>query len=155
MHTQGDDAGSAGGRMGDAAARLAEDTAELARREVRVIQDEAVTALRRFAASGILLAGAGTCGILTLWAAHETLLRALESVLPRGKASAALTCAYACGAAALGMAARNRIRARAQATAGAMEKEAVQLEQDHRPTGSEPDGQAARGADLGVADESS
>ncbi|WP_171113910.1 MULTISPECIES: phage holin family protein [unclassified Streptomyces] len=133
MHTRGDESESAGGRMGDAAARLAEDTAELARREVRAIQDEAVTALRRFGAGGLLLAGAGTCGVLALWAAHETLLRAVESVLPREKAAVALTCAYAGGAAALGMAARNRIRAGAQATAGAMEKEAGQLEQEHAP----------------------
>ncbi|WP_328773598.1 phage holin family protein [Streptomyces sp. NBC_00286] len=138
MHTRGDDSASDGGRMGDAAARLAEDTAELARREVRAMQDEAVTALRRFGAGGLLLAGAGTCGVLALWSAHEALLRAAESVLPRAKTSVVLTGAYASGAAAFGMAARNRIRAGAHATAGAMEKEAGQLEQEHAPMRSEP-----------------
>ncbi len=131
MRTPGDDAASAGDRMGDAAARLAQDTAELARREIRTIQDEAVTALKGFGAGGVLLAGAGTCGVLALWAAHETLLRALESVLPKGRATAALACAYSAGAAALGLAARDRIRAAADATTTAMEKEAGELEREH------------------------
>ncbi|WP_158693222.1 phage holin family protein [Streptomyces viridochromogenes] len=137
MHTRGDDSASAGGRMGDAAARLAEDTAELARREVRAIQDEAMTALRRFGAGGLLLAGAGTCGVLALWTAHEAVLRAVESVLPRRRASVVLTCAYVSGAVALGLAARDRIRAAARTAARAMEDEAGQLEREHpaMPTG--------------------
>ncbi|GAA2473421.1 phage holin family protein [Streptomyces longisporus] len=140
MRARGDNTESAGGRMGDAAARLAEDTAELARREVRAIQDEAVTALRRFGTGGLLLAGAGTCGVLALGAAHEALLRAVESVLPRGKAAGVLMCAYASGAIALGVLARNRIRAGTNATAGALEKEAGQLEQEHMPLRSDSTG---------------
>lgn len=116
--------------MADAAARLAQDTAELARREIREIQDEALTALKRFGTGGVLLAGAGTCGLLALWAAHETLLRAVESVLPRGRAAAVLTCGYSAAAAALGLAARDRMRAAAEAGATAMDKEADELERE-------------------------
>ncbi|MEU0221908.1 phage holin family protein [Streptomyces sp. NPDC006265] len=130
MHTSADDASSGGGRMADAAARLAQDTAELARREIREIQDEALTALKRFGTGGVLLAGAGTCGLLALWAAHETLLRAVESVLPRGRAAAVLTCGYSAAAAALGLAARDRMRAAAEAGATAMDKEADELERE-------------------------
>lgn len=131
MRTRGEDTAPSGGGMAEAAARLAQDTAELARREVRAVQDEAMTALKRFGAGGALFAGAGACGVLALWSAHETLLRGLESVLPRGRAAALLTCGYATAAAALAVAARGRVQAAAEATAGAMEKEAGQLERDH------------------------
>ncbi|MFD8427769.1 phage holin family protein [Streptomyces coelicoflavus] len=131
MRMLGDDSTSAGGRMGDAAARLAQDTTELARREIGALQEEVLAALKRFGAGGVLLAGAGTCGVLALWAAHETVMRAAESALPRGRAAALLACAYGAGGAALGVAARNRIRAAADATAGALEKEAGALEGDH------------------------
>ncbi|GAA2918168.1 hypothetical protein GCM10010478_17600 [Streptomyces erythrogriseus] len=59
------------------------------------------------------------------------MLRALESVLPKGRAAAALACGYSAGAAALGLAARDRIRAAAGATTTAMEKEAGELEREH------------------------
>jgi hypothetical protein len=131
MRTRGDGTASAAGGMTDAAARLAQDTAELARREIRAVQEEAMTALKRFGAGGALLAGAGTCGVLALWSAHETLLRGLESVMPRGRAAALLTFGYATAAAALAVAARERVRAAAEATAGAMEKEAGELEREH------------------------
>ncbi|GGM16975.1 hypothetical protein GCM10010129_71430 [Streptomyces fumigatiscleroticus] len=134
MSTRGDDPASAGGRVGDAATRLAQDTAELARREIRAMQEEALTALKRFGAGGVLLAGAGTCGALALWAAHETLLRTVESVLPRGRAAALLTCAYAAGATALGIAARDRMRAAARAAATALEEEAGELERQRTRT---------------------
>ncbi|MGK9465165.1 phage holin family protein (plasmid) [Streptomyces sp. G6] len=131
MRMQGDDSTSAGGRMGDAAARLAQDTTELARREIGAVQEEVLAALKRFGAGGVLLVGAGTCGLLALWAAHETVLRAAESVLPRDRAAAVLACVYCAGGAALGVAARNRVRAAADATAGALEKEAGALEGEH------------------------
>ncbi|MFE5258596.1 phage holin family protein [Streptomyces coelicoflavus] len=118
------------GRVPEALDRLAQDTTELARREIGAVQEEALAALKRFGAGGVLLAGAGTCGVLALWAVHEAMLRAAESVLPRGRA-AVLACAYTVGGAALGVAARNRVRAAADATAGALEKEAGALEGEH------------------------
>ncbi|MHC3475367.1 phage holin family protein [Streptomyces sp. 7R007] len=125
------ESGSAGGRVQDAASRLAQDTTELARREIRAIQEEAMAALKRLGAGGVLLAGAGTCGVLALWAAHETLLRATERVLPRGSAAAVLACAYGAGGAAMAVAARERIRAAADGTADALQKEAGNLEAEH------------------------
>ncbi|MFJ7150308.1 phage holin family protein [Streptomyces sp. NPDC100445] len=135
MYPRRDGEESAGSPVGDAAARLAEDTADLARREVRAIQQEALSTLRRLGAGGALLAGAGTCGVLALWAAHEAVLRGVESVMPRGRAAVTLTCLYAASAAALGAAARNRLRTAAQATASTMTKEAQRLEQEqtHSP----------------------
>ncbi|MFE9174431.1 phage holin family protein [Streptomyces kebangsaanensis] len=115
---------SGAGRVGDAAARLGQDAAELARREVRAMQDDLLAGLREFGAGGALLTGAGVCGLLALWAAHETALRALESVMPRGRAAALLTCVHGCGAAALALAARDRVSAAADAAADALEKEA-------------------------------
>ncbi|MEU2714357.1 phage holin family protein [Streptomyces sp. NPDC007205] len=116
MGAQGDGTSAAGG-VGDAAARLAQDTGELARKEIGAVRDEIMTALKRLGAGGLLLAGAGTCGVLALAAAHTTLLRALGAVLPERTASAVLSCAYAAGAVGLGMGALNRIRAAARAAA--------------------------------------
>ncbi|WP_129311413.1 phage holin family protein [Streptomyces sp. L2] len=137
MRTRGENAASAGGGMQDAAARLAQDTTELARQEIRAVQEEVMTALKRFGAGDALLAGAGTCGVLALWAAHETLLRGMESLLPRGPAAALLTCTYAAAAVGMGLAARGRVRSAAQATAGALDKEAGHLERQQERTATE------------------
>lgn len=86
-----------------------------------------MASLRRFGAGGALFTGAGVCGILALWAAHETALRALEAVMPRGRAAAVLTCAYGSAAAALSLAACNRVNAAADAAADALERPADDL----------------------------
>ncbi|MFG2638009.1 phage holin family protein [Streptomyces sp. NPDC048362] len=78
MHTRGVGPAAGADGVGDAATRLAQDTAELARREIRAIQDEIMAGVRRFGAGGLLGAGAGVCGILALWAAQETVLRGAE-----------------------------------------------------------------------------
>jgi Putative Actinobacterial Holin-X, holin superfamily III len=122
MRARGDDSEPGAGRMGDAATRLAQDAAELARQEIRAIHDEARSGLRRFAAGGTLLAGAGLCGVLALAAGHETVLRAAESVMPRSRASMLLTCVYVSATAALALGARNRMRAAAEAAATALEQ---------------------------------
>ncbi|MFE0328982.1 phage holin family protein [Streptomyces sp. NPDC003753] len=122
MRMQGDDSAESRSRVGDAAARLAQDTAQLARHEILAVQSEVRAALRRFGAGGALLGAAGVCGLLALWSAHETALRALEPALPGARASAVLTCAYATGAATLGVAARNRVRAAGQASADALDR---------------------------------
>ncbi|MEU9444099.1 hypothetical protein AB0D42_24970 [Streptomyces sp. NPDC048304] len=89
MRARGEgDPASGADRIGDAANRLAQDTADLARRELRAIQDETMAGLRRLTVGGTLLAGAGLCGILAVSAVHETVLRAAESVLPRARAAA-------------------------------------------------------------------
>ncbi|MDQ0687210.1 hypothetical protein QFZ56_006173 [Streptomyces achromogenes] len=90
--------------------------------------------VRRFGAGGLLVAGAGVCGILALWAAQETVLRGAESVLPRASAPAVLTCAYASAAVGLGFAARNQMRAAAEAAVAALEEE----DQKVRPASTAP-----------------
>ncbi|MEU6096922.1 phage holin family protein [Streptomyces sp. NPDC047079] len=122
MHVQGDDPSEGRARVGDAAARLAQDTAQLVRHEILAVQSEVRAAVRRIGAGGALLGAAGVCGVLALWSAHETALRALESKLPGPRASAVLGCAYAAGAVALGAAARDRVRAGVQASAKAFEQ---------------------------------
>jgi hypothetical protein len=122
MGMQGDDSAEGRSRVGDAAARLAQDTAQLARHEILAVQSEVRAALRRIGAGGALLGAAGVCGLLALWSAHETALRTLESALPGARASAALACAYATSAATLGVAARNRVRAAGQASADALDR---------------------------------
>ncbi|MFI2646031.1 phage holin family protein [Streptomyces sp. NPDC018610] len=124
MRTPREDTSSSTARVGDAAARLGQDAAELARREVRAMRGDLMAGLRESAAGGALFAGAGVCGILALCTAHETVLRALESVMPRGRAAALLTCFYGSGAVVLALAARDRVGAAADVTAEALEKEA-------------------------------
>ncbi|MEU0112633.1 phage holin family protein [Streptomyces bobili] len=133
--------------MRDSTARLAQDTADLVRQEVRTIQEEARSAGKRFGAGGVLLAGAGTCGLLALWAAHETLLLAAESVLPRRAASAVLAGAYASGAAALALAARSSMRAAAEAAADALDKETGALESQKGPAAAPAGQEPSRGSD--------
>ncbi|MFF6998891.1 phage holin family protein [Streptomyces sp. NPDC008313] len=110
------------GRVGDAAAHLAQDTADLVRSQIQSVQGEVSAALRRMGAGGALLAGAGLCGALTVASAHQTALRTLEHVLPRTMASALLTCAYGSAAAALGIAAWDRVQAAADASGQALER---------------------------------
>ncbi|MGW7822219.1 phage holin family protein [Streptomyces puniciscabiei] len=114
MRAQGDETPAAGG-VGEAAARPAQDTGELARKEIGAVRDEIMTALKRLGAGGLLLAGTGTCGVPALAAAHTTLPRALGSALPGSTASAGLSGACTDGALGLAMAARGRIPAAAQA----------------------------------------
>jgi hypothetical protein len=118
----GDDSPDGRSRVGDAAARLAQDTAQLARHEILAVQSEVRAALRRMGAGGALLGAAGVCGLLALWSAHETALRALERALPGARAPAVLGCLYATGAAALGLAARDRVRAAVEASADALDQ---------------------------------
>jgi hypothetical protein len=138
MPAREDDATPGGGRVSDAATRLAQDTRELARHEIRAMRGELMAGLRRFAASGTLAAGAGVCGILALWATHETVLRAVESVLPKTRAAAVLACVYASGAVALGLGARDRMRAAAEAAAEALEHEHERMPSAPAVAGQEP-----------------
>ncbi|MEU7968709.1 phage holin family protein [Streptomyces sp. NPDC049097] len=109
MGMQGDGSSDHRSPVGDAAARLAQDTAQLARNELLAVESEIRAALRRIGAGGALSGAAGVCGVLALWSAHETLLRSLEPILPGARASAVLGGAYAMGALALAQAARRRL----------------------------------------------
>ncbi|WP_037855123.1 phage holin family protein [Streptomyces sp. NRRL S-340] len=137
MGTPGEGAAGAG-RMGDAAARLGQDAAELARDEVRAVRDDLMAGLRAFGAGGALAAGSGLCGLLALWSAHEAVLRSLAAVMPRGRAAALLACVYGSGAAALALAARNRVNAAAHAAAEALEKDADDRRSTTAPRGTGP-----------------
>ncbi|MDT0466233.1 phage holin family protein [Streptomyces gibsoniae] len=123
MHVQGGDSSEGRPTVGDAAARLAQDTAQLVRHEILAVQSELRAALRRIGAGGAMLGAAGGFGVLALWSAHETALRALESKLPGPRAPALLGCAYAAGAVALGAAARDRVRTGVQVSAEAFDEE--------------------------------
>jgi hypothetical protein len=109
-------------RLGDAAARLREDTAELVRQELREVRDELADTMRRAGVGGAALAGAGALGLLAAVAAHQTALRALESVLPRPAAAAVLGLGYAAGAAGLAVYGAERLRAAAQSSGEAIDK---------------------------------
>jgi hypothetical protein len=122
MRREGDDSAEGRSRVGDAAARLAQDTAQLARHEILAVQSEVRAALRRVGAGGALLGAAGVFGLLALWSAHEAALRVVERALPGARAPALLGCAYATGAATLGLAARNRVRAAVEASAEALDQ---------------------------------
>lgn len=113
---EGDGSSHDRGRGGDAAARPPQDTAQLARHELLVMQSEVRAALRRIGSGGLLLGAAGVCGVLTLWSAHETLVRSLEGVLPGARAPAVLGGIYATGAVTLALAARGRVRSVAGAS---------------------------------------
>ncbi|MFF8596881.1 phage holin family protein [Streptomyces sp. NPDC015220] len=138
MRTPREDGSSSAARVSEAAARLGQDAAELARREVRAMQGDLMAGLRRFEEGGALFAGAGVCGILALWTAHETVLRALESVMPRGRAAAVLTCVYGSGAAVLALAARDRVSSAAEAAADALDREADDLRSGPPTPGPQP-----------------
>lgn len=103
--------GKAGsGELGEAAARLTQDTAELVRQEIRAARGEALAMLRQAGMGSGLLAGAGVCGVLALGSAHQTVSRALERVMGPVGAGAALTTGYATSAGVLAVAGRNRLR---------------------------------------------
>lgn len=108
-------------RARDAAARLSHDTAELVRQELAEVRSELAATIRRAGWGATLVAGSGVCGLLALWAGHETLLRALEAVMPPKRAAATLTAAYACCAGALALCGRGRLRTAVAASGEAVE----------------------------------
>ncbi|GAA3785100.1 phage holin family protein [Streptomyces chiangmaiensis] len=95
MGIQGEDLSHHRSPVGDSAARLAQDTAQLARHELLAVESEVRAALRRIGAGGALSGAAAVCGVLALWSAHETLLRSLEPVLPGARAPAPPPCSAA------------------------------------------------------------
>lgn len=117
---------------GDAAAKLGQDTAELVRQQLRDARAELTATIRRGGLGTVLLAGAGVCGTLAVWSAHETALRALETVLPKPWAAGSLTVGYAVGAGVLAAYGRDRIKAAAGASGQALDQA-----RRHLPTSTE------------------
>jgi hypothetical protein len=91
--------------------RLAGDMAAVVREELQTVRTE-VTDAARPAAAGLLLVGAAAgCAVLGLGAASTTVLRLLETFLPRRLAAAGLTAGYLAAAAVLGGMGLERLRA--------------------------------------------
>ena len=93
-----------------AATRLTRDTAALVREQVEQLTRDLAGTVRDAGAGAVFLAGAGTCGLLALAAAHQSALRTLESMMPRPLAAMTMTTAYGAGAAALAMAGMKKIK---------------------------------------------
>lgn len=137
MSTQRPEAQTGPQRAGDAAARLSQDTAELVRQELAEVGSQLTATVRRAGLGAVLVAGSGLCGLLTLWAAHETALRALEHLMPRDWAAASLTAAYASGAGALAVLGWDRLRAAARESGeaiGQVRQDLPVLPADQAPT---------------------
>jgi hypothetical protein len=100
-----------------AATRLTRDTAALVREQVEQLTRDLADTVRDAGAGAVLLAGAGTCGLLALAAAHQSALRTLESMMPRPLAAITMTIAYGAGAAALATAGMKKIKEAADASA--------------------------------------
>jgi hypothetical protein len=103
-----------------AATRLTRDTAALVREQVEQLTRDLADTVRDAGAGALLLAGAATCGLLALAAAHQSALRALESMMPRPLAAMTLTAAYGGGAAALASAGLKKIKEAADASGDAL-----------------------------------
>jgi hypothetical protein len=99
---------------------LTRDTAALVREQVEQLTRDLADTVRDAGAGALLLAGAATCGLLALAAAHQSALRALESMMPRPLAAMTLTAAYGGGAAALASAGLKKIKEAADASGDAL-----------------------------------
>lgn len=104
----------------EAAARLGQDTADLVRAEVQRRRDDLVATAWRSSTSIALFGGAALCGVLAMASAEATMLRAMEKVMPRGRAALVLTLVQSAGALGLALAGRNAMQ-----QAGAAAKETL------------------------------
>jgi hypothetical protein len=85
---------SADAGMTGAAGRLSQDLATLLHEEFDRARDEITATARRTGLGTAALAAGGVFGILSLMAAHQTVLRRLERLMPPHRAAATLTCIY-------------------------------------------------------------
>ena len=99
------------GRRASPTERLAEDVADVVREEVRVVRAQVTEAVRPAGVGVALLAVAGGCLVLGAGAASTTVLRVLETVLPRRLAAAGLTAGYLATAVLLGRVGLAQLRA--------------------------------------------
>ncbi|WP_187398825.1 phage holin family protein [Micromonospora sp. WP24] len=91
-----------GDRTGNPAGRFAEEITEVVREEMNVVRHQLTQAARPAGAGIVLLAAAGGCLMLGVGAASTTVLRALETFLPRRLAVAGLASGYLTAAVVLG-----------------------------------------------------
>ncbi|WP_405431281.1 phage holin family protein [Micromonospora sp. NBC_00617] len=99
------------GRRTSATGRLAEDVADVVREEVRAVRTQVGEAARPAGLGIVLLAAAGGCLVLGAGAASATVLRMLETMLPRRLAAAGLTAGYLGAAVLLGRVGLAQLRA--------------------------------------------
>jgi Putative Actinobacterial Holin-X, holin superfamily III len=91
--------------------RLAQDMADVVREEVREVRTDLAEAARPAAAGLVLIGAAAGCAVLGLGAASATMLRILETFLPRRLAAAGMTAGYFAAAAVLGSMGLQRLEA--------------------------------------------
>ncbi|MBP0456846.1 phage holin family protein [Streptomyces montanisoli] len=99
-----------GARLGDAAARLTEDTTELVRQQIGDMRQELLATVRRTGTGLIWLGGAAVCGVFTVSAVYSWVLRELEKTMPPARAAATLGVICAGGAAGLGLLGARQLR---------------------------------------------
>lgn len=99
------------GRRASPTERLAADVADVVREEVRAVRSQVTEAARPAGLGVALLAAAGGCLVLGAGAASTTVLRMLETFLPRRLAAAGLTAGYLVTAVALGRMGLAQLRA--------------------------------------------
>ncbi|MFI6225906.1 phage holin family protein [Micromonospora echinospora] len=99
------------GRRTSPTERLAEDVADVVREEVRAVRAQVSEAARPAGMGIALLATAGGCLVLGAGAASTTVLRILETMLPRRLAAAGLAAGYLVTAVVLGRAGLAQLRA--------------------------------------------
>lgn len=78
----------------EAARRLSEDTALFVREEIARLRGEVMASARRAGVGTVALSAAGIFAVLALHAGSMTALRALEAVMPPGRAALVLTGLY-------------------------------------------------------------
>ncbi|MER7110303.1 phage holin family protein [Streptomyces sp. NPDC000229] len=71
------------------------------REDIETAREEAALGLSEARHGVAALAAGGACGLLALWSAHSTLVRALERVWAPQRVTGALTVVYASGASVL------------------------------------------------------
>ncbi|MFG2164912.1 phage holin family protein [Micromonospora chersina] len=99
------------GHSGSPTDRLAQDVADVVREEVRAVRGQLTEAARPAGLGIVLLATAGGCLVLGAGAASTTVLRLLETFLPRRLAAAGLTAGYLATAVVLGGMGLEQLRA--------------------------------------------
>lgn len=114
----------------DATERLARDTAMLVREQLRRLSRDLTGSARQLEGGTALLAAAGTCGMLSLLAAHQTAVRTLETLMPRPVATGVLATGYAAGAATLAAAGLERVRKAAETADGVIDRVAASASDD-------------------------
>lgn len=97
-------------REGNAAGRLAADTAELVRQEIARARADAIDVLRRAGMGAAFLTGAGACGVLAFHASSAAILRLLESFMPPRRAAFVFTGACLTGGGVLAYLGLERLR---------------------------------------------